>query len=53
MDAPGVEPTNNARERPLRHAVIWLKLSFGTYSAGGSRHVVTILTVVEACRQQF
>jgi hypothetical protein len=30
-----VEPTNNARERALRHAVIWRKLSFGTQSAGG------------------
>jgi hypothetical protein len=25
-----VEPTNNASERALRHAVIWRKLSFGT-----------------------
>ena len=30
----GVEPTNNAGERSLRHAVIWRKLSFGTQSAG-------------------
>jgi transposase len=30
----GVEPTNNAGERALRHAVIWRKLSFGTQSAG-------------------
>ena len=29
----GVEPTNNAGERSLRHAVIWRKLSFGTQSA--------------------
>jgi hypothetical protein len=29
----GVEPTNNASERALRHAVIWRKLSFGTQSA--------------------
>ena len=33
----GVEPTNNAGERSLRHAVIWRKLSFGTQSAAGSR----------------
>ena len=26
----GIEPTNNAGERSLRHAVIWRKLSFGT-----------------------
>ena len=48
----GVEPTNNASERSLRHAVIWRKLSFGTQSANGSRFVETMLSVVETCRQQ-
>lgn len=48
----GVEPTNNAGERALRHAVIWRKLSFGTQSASGSRFVETMLTVIETCRQQ-
>jgi len=48
----GIEPTNNASERSLRHAVIWRKLSFGTQSAGGSRFVETMLTVIETCRQQ-
>jgi transposase len=48
----GVEPTNNASERALRHAVIWRKLSFGTQSAKGSRFVETMLTVIETCRQQ-
>ena len=48
----GVEPTNNASERSLRHAVIWRKLSFGTQSAGGSRFVETMLSVIETCRQQ-
>jgi transposase len=48
----GVEPTNNAGERALRHAVIWRKLSFGTQSARGSRFVETMLTVIETCRQQ-
>ncbi len=48
----GVEPTNNAGERSLRHAVIWRKLSFGTQSASGSRFVETMLTVIETCRQQ-
>jgi transposase len=47
-----VEPTNNASERALRHAVIWRKLSFGTQSPGGSRFVETMLTVIETCRQQ-
>ena len=49
---PGVEPTNNAAERALRHAVIWRKLSFGTQSVAGSRFVETLLTVIETCRQQ-
>jgi transposase len=52
LDHDGVEPTNNASERSLRHAVIWRKLSFGTQSAGGSRFVETMLTVIETCRQQ-
>jgi transposase len=52
LDVAGVEPTNNASERSLRHAVIWRKLSFGTQSAAGSRFVETILTVIETCRQQ-
>ena len=49
---PEVEPTNNAAERSLRHAVIWRKLSFGTQSEPGSRFVETLLTVIETCRQQ-
>jgi transposase len=47
-----IAPTNSASERALRHAVIWRKLSFGTPSAGGSRFVETMLTVIETCRQQ-
>jgi len=52
LDHEGIEPTNNASERALRHGVIWRKLSFGTQSAGGSRFVETLLTVIETCRQQ-
>jgi len=52
VEVEGVEPTNNASERSLRHAVIWRKLSFGTQSPGGSRFVETMLSVVETCRQQ-
>ena len=52
LDHQGVEPTNNASERSLRHAVIWRKLSFGTQSAAGSRFVETMLSVIESCRQQ-
>jgi transposase len=52
LDHAGVEPTNNASERALRHAVIWRKLSFGTQSAAGSRFVETLLSAIETCRQQ-
>jgi transposase len=52
LDHAGVEPTNNAAERALRHGVIWRKLSFGTQSAAGSRFVETLLSVSETCRQQ-
>lgn len=48
----GVEPTNNAAERALRHAVCWRKTSYGTDSSGGSRFVERVLTVVASCRQQ-
>ena len=48
----GVEPTNNAAERALRHAVCWRKTSLGTDSEGGSRFVERMLTVVASCRQQ-
>lgn len=48
----GIEPTNNAAERALRHAVLWRKTSYGTESEAGSRFVGNILTVVATCRQQ-
>jgi transposase len=48
----GIEPTNNAVERALRHAVIWRRISGGTDSADGSRFVERMLTVVATCQQQ-
>jgi len=51
VEVAGVEPTNNAAERALRHAVIWRKLSFGTQSPAGSRFVERLLTVIETCRR--
>ena len=46
MRKEGVEPTNNAAERALRHAVLlWRKGSFGTHSPDGSRFVERMLTV--------
>jgi transposase len=48
----GVEPTNNAAERALRHAVVWRKSSYGSDSEPGSRFVERILTVVQTLRLQ-
>jgi transposase len=48
----GVEPTNNAAERALRHAVIWRRISGGTDSEAGSRFVERMLSVVATCRLQ-
>jgi transposase len=48
----GVEPTNNAAERAVRHAVCWRKTSYGTDSERGSRFVERMLTVVATCRLQ-
>jgi transposase len=50
--AEGVEPTNNAAERALRHAVLWRKTSHGTDSEVGSQFVANILSIVATCRQQ-
>ena len=48
----GIDPTNNAAERALRHAVIWRRISGGTDSVKGSKFVERMLTVVATCRQQ-
>jgi transposase len=48
----GVEPTNNAAERALRHAVIWRRISGGTDSERGSRFVERMRSGVATCRQQ-
>jgi transposase len=48
----GVEPTNNAAERAVRHAVCWRKTSYGTDSERGSRFVERMLTVMASCRSQ-
>lgn len=48
----GIEPTNNAAKRALRHAVLWRKTSQGTNSKTGSRFVANVHTVVATCRQQ-
>lgn len=48
----GVQPTNNAAERALRHAVLWRKSSGGTDSEAGSRFAERLLSVIATCRLQ-
>ncbi len=48
----GVEPTNNAAERVLRHGVLWRKMSHGPKSVRGSEYLASIWSVVETCPQQ-
>ena len=52
VDVPGVAPTNNAAERPLRPAVLWRRKSFGTHSAAGSRFAERMLTVAATLTAQ-
>jgi transposase len=53
-DVPGIgiEPTNNAAERAVRHAVLMRKLQGGTQSDQGSRWIERIQSVRETCRLQ-
>jgi transposase len=51
-EVPGIDPTNNAAERALRHGVILRKVNGGTKSDAGSRFIERILTVRETCRLQ-
>ncbi len=48
----GVEPTNNAAERALRHGVLWRKQSHGPRGERGCAYLSCIWSVVETCRQQ-
>jgi transposase len=52
IEYSGVEPTNNAAERALRHAVIWRKISFGNQSAKGEIATARLLTVARTCVMQ-
>lgn len=47
-----LEPTNNAAERGLRHAVLWRKGCFGSRSEAGCRFVERLLSVRATCAQQ-
>ena len=48
----GIEPTNNAAWRALRHAVSWRKSSGGTASGWGRRFVERVPGVAATCRRQ-
>jgi hypothetical protein len=51
-EVPGIDLTNNAAERAVRHAVIMRKVQLGTQSERGSRWVERICSVRETCRLQ-
>ncbi len=51
-EVPGIDPTNNAAERAVRHAVIMRKVQLGTQSERGSRWVERICSARETCRLQ-
>lgn len=53
-DVPGlrIDPSNNAAERAIRHAVLMRRLQGGTQSDHGSRWIERIQSVRETCRLQ-
>lgn len=51
-EVPGIDPTNNAAERALRHAVIMRKIQGGSQSEHGNRWTERILSINETCRLQ-
>jgi transposase len=51
-EVPGIDPTNNAAERALRHGVILRKTQLGTQSEIGNRWIERICTVRETCMLQ-
>lgn len=51
-EMPGIDPTNNAAQRALRHGVILRKINGGTKSEQGNRFIERVLSVRETCRLQ-
>jgi transposase len=47
-----VQPTNNHAERSLRRAVIYRKLSLGSQSKDGEKHIQRPLSASITCRLQ-
>ncbi|CAK6688803.1 IS66 family transposase ISCysp4 [Synechococcus sp. CBW1107] len=52
LEIKGIEPTNNAAERALRHSVIQRKISHGVQSRQGAICRSRLLTVTTSLRQQ-
>jgi transposase len=52
LEIEGIEPTNHAAERALRHSVIQHKISHGVQSASGAICRSRLLTVTTTLRQQ-
>ena len=48
----GLEATNNAAERSLRHIVLWRKTSYGTQSETGSRFLERAVSVWMTLKKQ-
>ena len=51
-EVEGIDPTNNAAERALRHGVLLRKIQLGTQSEQGNRWIERICTARETCRLQ-
>jgi hypothetical protein len=52
LETRGIEPTNNAAERSLRHSAIQRKISHGVQSSQGAICRSRLLTVTTTLRQQ-
>ncbi|MCA1696568.1 MAG: transposase, partial [Actinobacteria bacterium] len=48
-EVPGIDPTNNAAERALRHGVILRKIQLGTQAEKGNRWIERICSARETC----
>ena len=48
----GVESTNNAAERTLRHIVLWRKTSYGTQSVSGSQFLERSISIWMTLKKQ-
>jgi len=51
-EVPGIDPTNNAAERALRHGVILRKTQLGTQTEKGNRWIERICSARETCMLQ-